>query len=338
MSTVSKWRDNPQSVEPIREIREVLDAIRILPRGETRLALMNTFVRTLGRPQVLATMLDMLRNSAERDGTDEEELTRPSRNGTQHAVYGWAGQTLLVLSNFGQSEGTVRAEPDSLQLLGETETPGLWALSMHIWQPNPNAKGFSSGARIDTDTIVEPPHSHPFDFSSTVSVGVMHQSIYADRPFDGHGDGTDSRGTDGRYDGIRLEHVDGVWPEHLYRSSCDLTTLERRVALKAGDSYFLPTDMIHDVEFDAKIAATTPAITLFLASEAVVVPHVYMAKAMADAHDANPDLKTQGSALSATAWHEKLKTVSSYLRGEQQTLCLDDVVKHDGEYAFFHEP
>jgi hypothetical protein len=332
-SVMQKWGSDPRSIEPIRGIRRVLDDIRELPRGPSRLTAMNTFVRTLGKPQALATLLDMLRDSAGREGTYEEKLTRPSRNGTQHAVYGWAGQTLLLLSDSGNHEGSVEPEPGALELLGEEATPGLWALSMHIWQPNPHARAFPSGARIEPGAIVEPPHSHPFDFSSMISAGVMRQSIYA------HSDPRDAghHRAGGRYDGIRLEHVDGVWPEHQYRSSCELVTLEENVVLRAGDSYFMPTDMIHDVEFDAKTAAKTPAITLFLASEAVVVPHVYMADSMATAHEKNPGLKNRGKALSAAAWEAKLSAAAAYLRGEQNTLSLADIVRHDGEYAFFHK-
>jgi hypothetical protein len=161
----------------------------------------------------------------------------------------------------------------------------------------------------------------------------MRQSIYAHRRPGGAGHPR----AGGRYDGIRLAHVDGVWPEHQYRSSCELATLEENVVLRAGDSYFMPTDMIHDVEFDAETAATTPAITLFLASEAVVVPHVYMADSMAVAHDENPDLKSSGKALSAAAWEAKLSAVSAYLRGERSVLSLADIVRHDGTYAFFHK-
>jgi hypothetical protein len=332
-SVIQKWDSDPRSIEPIRGIRQVLDKIRLLPRGQSRLTAMNTFVRTLGRPQALATLLDMLRDSAAREGTHEEKLTLPSRNGTQHAVYGWAGQTLLLLSDFGDHDGAVEAEPGALELLGEKAIPGLWALSMHIWQPNPCAQAFPSGARIEPGAVVEPPHSHPFDFSSMISAGVMRQSIYAhSRP-----GGASHPRAGGRYDGIRLAHVDGVWPEHQYRSSCGLATVEENVVLRAGDSYFMPTDMIHDVEFDAKTAATTPAITLFLASEAVVVPHVYMADSMAVAHDENPDLKSSGKALSAAAWEAKLSAVSAYLRGERSALSLADIVRHDGTYAFFHK-
>lgn len=337
MSIIDKWVDDPRCVEPIAELRDILNDIRVLPRSEPRLAAMNTFVRTLGQPQVLATLLDMLRDSTTREGSRDEELTRPSRNGTKHAVYGWAGQTLLFLSDAGKSAGTVEAEPRILELLGETETPGLWALAMHIWQPNPRAEGFSTGARIESGAVIEPPHSHPFDFASMISVGVMHQSIYDYPSFSGEADSSDPRSKGSRYDGIRLEHVDDTWPEHIYRSSCELVTAESRVPLTAGDSYFMPTDKIHDVEIEARVAATTPAITLFLASEAVVVAHVYMAKAMADYHDANPELKKRGTALSPAAWNAKLQAVASYLRGQQPTLQLDDIVGHYDEYAFFHK-
>jgi hypothetical protein len=315
-------------------MRSVLDWIRALPRGNERVKAMNTFVRTLGQPGVLATFLDMMRHSAKRDGSPEEELSLISRNARKHSAYGWAGQTLLLFSGKQATQGTLPPEPGVAEMLGDPP-PAVWGLSMHIWQPNPRAQGFTSGGRIAPGLIVEPPHSHPFDFASMVSVGTMHQSIYGQLSADELPElGAHDQG--GRYDGVPLEHVDGVWPEHTYRSSCEVRTLETSVALGAGDSYYLPCDMIHDVEFDAHVAATTPAITLFLASEAVVKPHVYMAPSMADAHAANPHLKDQGRALTTSAWHAKLDAVASYLRGEQPTLCLDQIVGHDGEYAFFH--
>ncbi len=328
LSIIQRWRGDPESIEPIGALRDVLDGIRALSRGDARLAAMNTFVRTLGTAEALATFLDMMRDSADRVGTKDEELTRFSRNARKHAVYGWAGQTLLLFSGFEPTSGTVEPEKGVLELLGENPPPAVWGLSMHIWQPNPNAKGFSSGADIGSNLIVEPPHSHPFDFASMVATGVMRQSIYAQGAADGEGND--------RYDGVRLEHVDGVWPEHQYRTTCELSTLEAGVTFRAGDSYYLPSDMIHDVEFDAKVAATTPAVTLFLASEAVVKPHVYMSEIMADAHDADPGLKEQGGALSPDAWRAKLTAVSAYLRGEQDTLRLEEIVNHQGDYAFFH--
>lgn len=322
------WRADRHGIEPIGAIRDVLDRIRAQPRGSARLAAMNTFVRTLGSAEGLATFLDMLRDSATRTGTADEELTRYSRNARKHAVYGWAGQTLLLFSGFDATDATVAPEPGVSKLLGENPPAAVWGLSMHVWQPNPNARAFPSGGRIDGGLIVEPPHSHPFDFASMVATGVMHQSIYAPEAADGEGGG--------RYDGVRLEHVDGIWPEHEYSSSCELSTVERSVELRAGDSYYLPCDMIHDVEFNAQVAATTPAVTLFLASEAVVKPHVYMAASMADAHDANPRLKEQGDVLPQSAWQAKLEAVSAYLRGERDTLQLGGIVNYEGDYAFFH--
>lgn len=334
-SIIERWRSDNRSIEPIQAIRGVLESIRQLPRGDDRLSSMNTFVRTLGRPDALATFLDMLRDSATRAGTSDEKLTRTSRNARKHAVYGWAGQTLLLFSGQEATDATLEPEPGVRELLGAPPEPAVWGLSMHIWQPNPNAKGFPSGGRISADTVVEPPHSHPFDFASMVSIGVMHQSIYQQReanelPFD------PADGLGGRYEGVVLEQVDGVWPEHAYRSPSQLRTLEASIALNAGDSYYMPCNMIHDVEFDVGVAASTPAITLFLASEAVVKPHVYIAQSMADAHDANPQLKEQGSALPHSDWNAKLSAVSAYLRGERPTLKLAEIVKYDGDYAFFH--
>lgn len=331
MSITEKWRADSRSIEPITEIRRVLDGIRAMPRGNDRLRAMNTLVRTLGQREMLATLLDMMRDAANRTGSQDEELTRPSRQATKHALYGWAGQTLLIPSGGQPTEGTLEPEEGVRELLGDTPPLAMWGLSLHLWQPNHSAKGFASGARIAPDAIVEPPHSHPFDFASMVSVGTMRQSIYVQKACD---PGT-SRPV-GRYDGVRLEHVDGVWPEHTYRLTCELSTLEAGVELSAGQSYYLPCDMIHDVEFNTEIAATTPAVSLFLASEIVVKPHVYIAATLADAHDAEPRMKDQGRPLSESAWHEKLRVIAAYLRGQQPTLSLKDIVKHDSSYAFFH--
>lgn len=329
-SVIARWREDPRSVQPVYEMRQALELVRALPRGDRRLQAMNTFVRTLGQPEALATFLDMMRDAAHRSGTREEELTRMSRDATKHCIYGWAGQTLLFASEAEPTAGTLPPEPGVRELIGGPD-PAIWGLSLHIWQPNPNAKGFLSGGRIARGLVVEPPHSHPFDFASMVTVGRMRQSIYAQRsPDDVLAD------TGGRYDGVPLEHVDGVWPEHTFRSSCEVRTVEAGVDLAALDSYYLPCDMIHDVEFDIEVARSTPAVTLFLAAEIVVRPHVYMAASMADTHAAHPLLKEQGRALTADSWHAKLEAVSAYLRGERSTLRLDEIVSCDDEYAFFH--
>jgi hypothetical protein len=336
LSVIEQWLNDPRSVEPIRHIQSLMDSMRALPRGEERLSQMNSFVRTLGKPQVLGTFLDMMRESSGRVGTREQELSWISQNASKHCLYGWCGQTLLILSSTETTEGTLEPEPGVRELFLGESPPAVWGLSMHIWQPNPHAKGFESGRRIEPGIILEPPHSHPFDFASMVVIGEMYQSIYAQRDSRDAFAQVNSAVPAGRYDGVKLEHVDGVWPPHNHRSSCELFTLEERVPLRAGDSYYMPCDKIHDVELEAITASKTPTITLFLGSEAVVKPHVFMAPSMADFHELNPDLKHSGRALAPKDWHAKFQAVASYLRGKNPTLNLDNIVRHEGGYAFFH--
>lgn len=335
LATVARWREDLSAVEPLSEIRAVIDAIRALPRGDRRLSAMNTLVRTLGQPGVLATVLDVMRDSAQRTGTREQQMSLVSQTASQHCIYGWCGQTLIMTSGAEPTDGTLEPELGVREMLGESPL-AVWGLSMHIWQPNPRAKGFPFGKPAEPDVLVEPPHSHPFDFVSMVSVGDLRQSLYAQRSSEADGATRGAGESPGRYDGVGLEHVDGVWPPHREREPAEVLTLESRVLLSAGDSYFMPCDRIHDVEVDATTARTRPAITLFLASEAAVKPHVYMSEAMATFHAENPRLKYGGQALPSADWHAKLQAVAAYLRGEEATLSLDDIVKYEGEYAFFH--
>lgn len=142
--------------------------------------------------------------------------------------------------------------------------------------------------------------------------------------------------TAGYYDGIPLQHVDGVWPPHAFRNTVLLRTLEHRVQLQAGDVYYMPCGWIHDVEVDARRAVLHPPITLFLSSEYTVMPDVYMTGAMADFHEAHPQVKSLGTAIPEGRWHDKLKAISDYLRGHCDHLNLNEIVRHDGNYAFFH--
>ncbi|MGY4101243.1 hypothetical protein ACW2Q0_17040 [Nocardia sp. R16R-3T] len=292
---------------------------------------MNTVVRILGTANTLATLLDMIRDSATREGSHEQELSLYSRLEPKHSLYGWCGQTKLICSSPGLTPGTLSPEPGVQEILGRIPTT-VWGLNMHIWQPNPFAKGFPSGKRPEPNVIVEPPHSHPYDFASMVAIGSMHQSIYAQRGPDGSTVSIEN----GRYDGLMLEHVSGVWPPHTDQESAQVVVLEERIRLSAGDCYYLPCNVIHDVEIDATVASTKPAITLFLRSEAVVKPHVYMASSMVDYHAAHPDIERLGQPMLEEDWHTKLRMVSEYLRGDSPNLILDDVVKQQSEYAFFH--
>lgn len=336
LSVVEKWLDNPNTGEPLSSIRTILDSIRLLPRGDKRLKSMNTLVRTLGQPDVFAIFLDMVRAASQRLGTREQALSEISRKSSKHAVYGWCGQTRLALSSIEPNHNTLKPEIGVQNFLGKTPT-SAWALSMHIWQPNALAKGFSCGRQTVPNVIAEPPHSHPFDFASMVVIGEMHQSIYTQLdPQQQSPIQKEATIQKGRYDGIILEHVHGVWPPHEHRETGELMTLEDRILMKSGDSYYMSCDTIHDVQIDANVASKKPAITLFLRSESFVKPHVYMASSMADFHEIHPNLKDQGYPLSENDWDEKLKLVADYVRGKNSTLNLDHVVKYDNEYAFFH--
>ena len=335
LSLVDRWLDEPNTVEPFAKIRAMLDTMRILPRSQDRLVGMNTFLKTFGEPAVFASLLDMLRASSQRLGSHEQALSEVSRKSSKHAVYGWCGQTRLALSSTETLISTLTPELGVQDFLGKTPT-SAWSLSMHIWQPNPNAKGFSCGNQDILNIIAEPPHSHPFDFASFVVIGQMHQSIYVQEGSDQALINKDALLSNGRYDGINLEHVHGVWPPHDYRETSAVKTLENRVEMNAGDSYYMAGDKIHDVQVYSNVAQHKPAITLFLRSESYVKPHVYMTQSMADFHANNPNLKKQGYALGEDDWNKKLELVSRYVRGESPTLNLSDIVKYDNEYAFFH--
>lgn len=335
LSLLDRWHAQRDSVDPIASIRGLLDTIREVPRSDERVNRMNTFLRILGQPEHFATLLDMVRHSSYRLGTTERLLSESSRKSSKHAVYGWCGQTRLVLSGTEPTPNTLVSEPGVQDFLGKTPT-SAWSLSMHIWQPNANAKGFECGCSSAPQIIAEPPHSHPFDFSSIVVIGEMHQSIYAQCDSVVELTGRTSRAPRGRYDGITLSHVHGVWPPHSQYEEASITTLENRVLMKAGDSYFMPGNIIHDVQVDAAVSQSRPAITLFLRSEAYTRPHVYMSRAMADFHALNPDLKHQGYPLVEEVWNRKLELVADYVRGKTPTLDLSSIVKYENEYAFFN--
>lgn len=329
-SLVDGWRNDADSVEPYVCMRELLEELRRIPHGDERIYAMRDVVATLGQPEMLATFLDALRHSVLRNNTREQAACRDKLlNVRMHSIYGWCGNTLIVESLDQPTTGTHPSIPGLAERLGNSAT--AWNLTVHIWQPNLTARAFSvDGAGLSEGAILEPPHSHPFEFVSTVVKGEFWQSIYAPR----------SEAPDrvrGYYDGTPLEHVDSVWPPHYFRRSQILDTLEHRVSLKQGDAYYMPCDWIHDVEVDAEIAMRSPAITLFLSSEYMVMNDVYMTRAMIEYHDAHPDIKGEARPIPEEAWHEKLRAISAYLRGESPTLSLNEIVGWNGEYGFFHK-
>jgi hypothetical protein len=325
--------DGDLSLSSLQQILVLMEDVRTRPPGTHRIAAMNAFVRTLGRPNYLACLLDLLKVAAQSKVESEAEVARLSHTGRMHCLYGWASQTLLVATGPEATEGT---EPprDGLDFLGYP--PAEWDLSIHIWQANPEAEAFESTKEIEADQILEPPHSHPFDFVSYVSCGEIRQSIYVEDQGAYVTAADDAADRRHRYDGVTLERVDGVWPPHQERQSTRLDIVEERVLLQAGDSYFMPYHAIHDMEIDRATSEETPAITLFMPSEAVVKPLAFMAPSMADYHDENPDLKALGRPLTFERWVEKLDAVAAYLRGDAKTLRLGDIVNCESKYAFMH--
>jgi hypothetical protein len=318
-----------QELTPLRDLQNVLERVRALPPGIERVRGMNTFVRTLGQPERLATLLDVLRSSLNTNAESEVALSERSRRGRMHCIYGWAGQTLMLVSRPDPTTGTENPIQD-MEFIGYP--PAEWDMSIHIWQPNLGAEGFSSTKRVEPGVIVEPPHSHPFSFVSYVSKGLMHQSIYVtdeEEIVDGDTSGN-------RYAGVVLQEVDGVWPPHEQYVPRRLRTLENRILMREGNSYFLPSHAIHDVEIDRQTASDTPTVTLFLCAEATVKPKAYLAQGMAEFHGLNPELKEVAVALEPWQWDEKLRLVASYLRDESAELHLDEVVQCNSTYGFMH--
>lgn len=311
------------------DLRLLLEELRRLPRGDERVYEMASLLRALGDPARLATWLELLIAGLGSTDPAAQDIAGFSRAGQRHCLYGWSGQTILLASDGEPVAASSPPDPDLSRVLGYS--PATWGLSLHIWQPNPRALAFESGMEPEPTVILEPPHSHPFDFASTVVVGGMRQSIYE------HCTEADINVGAGRYSGVALDLVDGVWPPHEHRLPAAIRTQEASVELASGDTYFLPVDRIHDVELDRRAARTHPTITLFLSSEAMVKPHVYLAETLADYHERHPDLHEQGRALTPVKWAQKLQATADYLRDPTRGLRLDDIVDCGAEYAFFHQ-
>lgn len=325
---LQSWREDPHSATPLQDLRALLEQLRARERGDRRIAGMNTLVRCLGERHNLAEFLHMLRDAIQKDGTQEQEIALISQQGKWHSIYGWCGQTIAITS--ASDLLSVTSKANHVSVAERLEYPrALWWISIHVWQPNARAAGFPSGKLPEPDLIMEPPHTHPFDFVSMVSVGKLRQSVYQVKEYAG-------RTGHGRYDGVTLRSVDGVWPPHQRAQPTELETVEERVELTEGDSYFLPYTIIHDVEVSASEALTSPAITLFMASESLDLANVYMAEAMVQYHEANPDLLMKARPMSKADWENKLIMLADYLQGKASALRLSDLVDADTDYAFFH--
>ena len=328
-SILLKWKTDPTSILPFSAFRDILEKARQIPASNKRIAIMNTIVRTIGNANNLATFLDMLRDASSRNGSHEQQLCKSVLQGDKmHSVYGWCGNTTIVESFDFPQKGTYSPIDGLEDKLGTSTNP--WKLIIHIWQPNRSAKGFRfKEDKTQPKVVMEPPHSHPFDFVSMIVKGRVYQSIY-EKVEDKGGN------REGHYKGVELVHVDGVWPPHDFQQNCYLETTEHRVLLEEGDSYYMPCAWVHDVEVDSDLAKRKPTISLFLSSEFMVLPHVFMSKSMAKYHSENPDIKKNGKPISEENWHRKLELISDYLRGKKDELNLNDLIGYEGEYAFQH--
>ena len=328
-SLLDKWRSEPDAVEPYIEMQAILEELRSMPPGDARTIHMNSVLRTLGKPKNLSALLDALRDSVSREGSREQEISKNKlQNVRMHSIYGWCGNTLLIESLSHPTKGTYPCNERLGDRLGNSAT--AWNLTLHVWQPNAFAKPFPVSTKISDESYIEPPHSHPFDFVSMVVKGKLHQSLYS------HDAGADEVMVPGYYDDIPLRHVDGVWPPHDFSREQKLRTREHRVPISAGESYYMPCDWIHDVEIDRTTASSAPAISLFMSSEYLVMPHVYISGTMQEYHKANPDIKKSAKPISPDAWHNKLNALSRYIRGDAQTLDLNEIVNFNGTYAFYN--
>jgi hypothetical protein len=313
----------------LEELQVLLEQMRHTPKGIARVSRMNAFVRTLGQADNLAFFLELMRESLKSARPSDRKIAERSRAGLTHCLYGWAGQSHVLYSERNPLPSTTLAGNGVEDHMGYPVAE--WHASIHIWQPNPEAHAFESLKRFEPGVLVEPPHSHPFSFVSYVSIGAMRESIYQETSAPAPGGSAD------RYQDVDLERVDGVWPPHREYARRRLRTVEDRVDLVQGHSYFMSPDMIHDVEVDRATSADRPAITFFLCSETTQVPNSYMVPLMAQFHRGHPDLTRQGKALDLEAWDAKLDATARYLRGETDYLRLGEIVKCGSSYAFMNQ-
>lgn len=322
-------RANGGASAPLRDLRAVLDRLRTRPSGAGRIAGMNSFVRTLGQAEHFAVFLEILRDSLSAEDPDEGKLAALSQAGRMHCIYGWAGPTFMLASNDDPTPATTPPGPGVVERFAYPIA--RWFLSIHIWQPNPNVEGFARTKRIEPGIIAEPPHSHPYDFVSYVSIGGMRQSIYVEDA------GESAAVADGgRYQDVLLERVDGLWPPHEEYAPRRLKAVEDRVELKAGQSYYMASDVIHDVEIDRVAAADAPTITLFLASETREIAKAYLEPEMAEFHRLHPDVKDVATPLEPAEWRAMLTAAARYLRGETAHLRLHEIYECNSSYGFMH--
>jgi len=312
-----------------KELSKVLDDVRGVENGKNRLIQMNTIVRTIGEPDNLVKVLSSIKQQVNSGDNSLSNIT----NVKMHSIYGWCGNTLLIESSEEPSPNTFPA-PNGIELILGNPT-STWNLTLHIWQPNSKAQGFEiASLPKPKSTILEPPHSHPFSFSSFIVKGELHQSLYVDQLDKKR---VNENRVAGYYDSVPLIHSDGVWPPHSFEIEARVETIEHRTCFRKGDSYYMPANWIHDVEIDGDRALRQPTITLFLSTEYITMPHVYVHESMVKYHNDKPTLKSDNSGpISLEKWNKKIDSLINYIGNEEAELNLPSIIEYDKEYAFFH--
>ncbi|WP_163380171.1 hypothetical protein [Cyclobacterium sp. SYSU L10401] len=325
-SCLDKWNRGDIG-SPISDLRVIVEPIRMTPPSFRRLQLMNSFLRVFSRPQIITKYLEALVIASQDNRSGDSELINRLKDDTLHSMYGWCGNCQIFYTS---SAPLPYYGIKSKKLQRQMGYPvGVWGINIHVWQPNSSAIPFKVKGNLPSNIITEPPHSHPFDFVSIVLKGRVHQSTYY--PCKNEDSASSSIST---YKGFGFEHVDGVWPPHTNKNKCYLKTLEHRVLIEEGGAYFMPLEVVHDVQVEKNVASKTPAISLFFASEYYSPAHVYTTKEMIDFHNRNPFLKYEGSKLSSSQWEKKLIYISEYLLNTRETLNLNPIVKHRKSYSF----
>src|SRR5689334_11922420 len=69
IAMVKEWNAAPDVATPLQGLRKILERVRSRSRSFHRISGMNTIVRTLGRREVLADYLDIMRHAARNEGS-----------------------------------------------------------------------------------------------------------------------------------------------------------------------------------------------------------------------------------------------------------------------------
>jgi hypothetical protein len=256
----------------MQAMHDAIKDIQLLAEAD-RFMRMNTIVRTLGQPETLAQWLGCMRSYCRSDGYKEDCAALEFDE--HHRRFGHFQFYLL---------------------------PGKGPMTMHVWQPAPRLH--IEGVHFSQ----EPPHTHPWNFVSTVAIGSLRMTDYR----------------------MKQQRVNADYAcFEIDRSFSNLSKCEGGVSngpapmateeLNAGDSYLFPKEHVHSTPDDGKWT-TEPAITLLVKDRAEQRSAFYMSRSDAVQFDlarTNSSLRSTGplSHNRIVRYEAKLDSIMSYLRG-----------------------